>query len=135
MCLMRNRLGPRVYSLKAPHAFSGCRPLQATGTAKFREQWRPSLEDGHFWIYIHTKHFFKSLLKKKTQVDNIAWINTSDTPPRERGGRASQRSGSPPPLSNFCNMGHCVDDSPSLHVVQGPRVLSAMLMGDPCWSL
>lgn len=90
-----------------------------------------SLEDGHFWIYIHIqkkKNFFMST--KKAQVDDIARISTSDTPratlPPPRGGGAGHRleGRKPVPLSNSRNMGHCVDDSPGLHVVPGPRVLS-----------
>lgn len=67
---------------------------------------------------------------KKAQVDDIARISTSDTPratlPPPRGGGAGHRleGRKPVPLSNSRNMGHCVDDSPGLHVVPGPRVLS-----------
>lgn len=52
--------------------------------------------------------------------------------PPSRGGGAARRSEErkSPPLSDFRNMGHCVDHSPSLHEVQGPRVFSAMLTGD-----
>lgn len=39
--------------------FSGCRQLQATGTAKFRELMVARLEDGPFWIYIHIQIFLK----------------------------------------------------------------------------
>lgn len=81
-------------------------------------------------IHTHTKkkNFFMST--KKAQVDDIARISTSDTPratlPPPRGGGAGHRleGRKPVPLSNSRNMGHCVDDSPGLHVVPGPRVLS-----------
>lgn len=43
-------------------------------------------------------------------------------PPVGVGGL--QAGGGQPPLSNFRNMGHCVDASPGLHVVQGPSSLS-----------
>lgn len=51
------------------------------------------------------------------------------------GGDTGWRDGNPTPLSNFCNMGHCVDHSLSLCVVQAPRVLKEMLTGYPDWSL
>lgn len=130
MCLTCSPLG-LVYSLKAPHGFSGCRQLQATGTAKFREQWRPAWRtdiSGYTYTYKKKKNFFMST--KKAQVDDIARISTSDTPratlPPPRGGGAGHRleGRKPVPLSNSRNMGHCVDDSPGLHVVPGPRVLS-----------
>ena len=76
----RATLGLRVYSLKAPHGFSGCWQLQATGTAKFREQWWPAWRTD-LSGYTHTNKTKKylSLLKKKTQVDNIARKSISDT--------------------------------------------------------
>lgn len=99
-----------------------------------------SLEDGRFWICTHMQNFKSikkmSLLKSQVQVGNIARISTSDTLSlRQGGGCAGWRGGSPTPLSNCRNMGHCVDHSPSLRVVQVPRVLWEMLMGHPDWSM
>lgn len=73
-----------------------------------------------------------SLLKSQVQVGNIARLSTSDTLSLlQGGGCAGWRGGSPTPLSNCRNMGHCIDHSPSLRVVRVPRVLCEMLMGHP----
>lgn len=128
-------------SLKPPLGDSGCRQLQATGTAKFRERWWPARRTD-ISGYTHTTQrvflflflvvfFFTESLLTHTQVDNIARISTSDapvTPPAGWGG--TQGGGADVPSSDFRNTGHCVDPSPRLHEVQGPRVLSAMLTGD-----
>lgn len=50
------------------------------------------------------------------------------------GGVHVLRRGKPTPLTSAIWVTHCADDSPRLPVVQGPRVLSAMLTGDPCQS-
>lgn len=112
--------------------FSRCQQLQATGTADFREHlwpaWRMDVS-GYAYTYKTLKTLRNESTKKKkklqVRVENMARLSTSGTLSLRwgGGGGAGWRGGSPTPLSDFRNMGHCVDRSPSLRVVQVPRVL------------
>lgn len=116
-CWAQNLLGRHLMVFTMPTATSN-RHCQIQGTLV------ASLEDGRFWICIHIQNLKSikknmSLLKSHVQVENIARLSTRDTLSLQRGGRgAGWSGGSPTPLSNFRNMGHCVDHSPSLCVVQ-----------------
>lgn len=70
-------------------------------------------------VHTHTKQTeYIKKSTKNTQVDNIARISTSDRPyarPHGGGGAPKSEEWRPAPLSNFCNRGHGVDDSPRLH--------------------